>query len=198
MAPPDKVWLMASKIADLEELTRFENLFHRENLLLGLRMWIRTTALMIAANLAAALSGLFLLAPGLTMLALTGLSIFLFQWAAGREAARRYSFPVSPWCWWSINWRLIVYMLPVIFVLVLAGGPLDSDGDGRLTGAEMNQLALTQTVIAFLSAVPMGLATSQALLVSLRRFLSLGGRLPETGSRDEGDSARDSEANGGS
>jgi hypothetical protein len=190
---------MPQQALSLDELAKFDNLFHKENLLRGLRVWLRTTGLTTVAGLLAALFGLMHLLPELTMFALTGLNIFLFQWTAGQEA-RRYGFPVSTWCWWSIIWRLVVAMLPVIFVLTLAGGPIEPGTDGMLTDEDLQRLSMAQLVIAVVSIVPMGMVTSQALLASRRKFEFFGGT-PFSGggdypSRDESNKKTDVDGNG--
>lgn len=165
---------MATETQSLERLSKFENLFHKMNLLLGLRIWLRTTGIMMLVNLGAVLIGLIQAAPELAFLALAALNIYLFQRAASAEARVRYGMPVSPWCWWSINWRLIVYLLPVAIVLVIAGGPIDIEDDNRPTQKELERLGYAQLIIASLSIIPMGLATSQALLVSKRKLVAMG------------------------
>ena len=142
---------MATETQSLEQLSRFENLFHKMNLLLGLRIWLRTTGIMMLANFGAALAGLIQAAPELAFLSLAVLNIYLFQRAASSEARVRYGLPVSPWCWWSINWRLIVYLLPVAIVLVIAGGPIDIEDDNRPTQKELERLGYAQLIIALLS-----------------------------------------------
>ncbi len=160
---------MAKDIEKLKRLAGFESLFHRDNLLLGLRMWLRVNLAMLVVGIVLGLTGVLTALGVLGLSALVMVSFFLYQWSASLESRKNYDFEPSPWCWWSIVWRLIVFMLPVFFILVLVAGPPSPGPGGEFTEKELEQLSNMQLITAFLSIVPMGLATSQALMASLRR-----------------------------
>ena len=166
---------MPHNTEELERLSKFENLFHRDNLLLGLRVWLRVNLTMLVVGLVLALTGLLAIFGTLGMALILGISFFLFQWAATVEARRLYGFVPGPWCWWSIVWRLLLYMMPVLLILTLVIGPAALNEQGEFTEAGLQKLSEIQLIIGFLSIIPQGLATSQALLVSLRRYGPLSG-----------------------
>ncbi len=150
----------------IHALARFESLFHRDNLKLGASIWLRT-------NLP-----IFLVAIPLSLLPISAelflgigiaLMVILFQRAAGREAARLYGIPVSPWCWWSINWRVAVYLLPLTIVMAMMLVSAYPDFDDEAVGENPGPLAAANFIHFVVSIVPMGLATSQAFLVSMKR-----------------------------
>lgn len=161
---------MARETEKLRQLAGFESLFHRDNLLLGLRMWLRVNLAMLAVGVVLNLTGALTALGVLGLSALVMVSFFLYQWSARLEAMKQYGFEPSPWCWWSIVWRLLAYMLPVFFILVLVAGPPSPGPGGEFTEKELEQLSNMQLLTAFLSIIPMGLATSQALLASLRKL----------------------------
>jgi len=76
----------------------------------------------------------------------------------------------------------MLYMLPVVIVLSIATGPVELTAAGEFTQKDLDKLAGVQMIVAILSVIPQGLATSQALLVSLRRRSSAG----EQGGGDDG------------
>jgi hypothetical protein len=159
---------MPHDLEKLGSLSRFESLFHRDNLLLGLRMWLRVNLAMLAIAFVLGLSGLLNILGVSGMAALMMVSFFLYQWSATLEARKLYGFIPSPWCWWSIIWRLIVFMLPVFFVMLMVAGPVQPDTEGKLSESELEEISNIQLITAFLSIIPMGLVTSQALKVALK------------------------------
>jgi len=165
---------MPRNVEALQRLARFESLFQRDNLLLGLRMWLRVNLATLAIALVLKFSGLMAALGGAGLSLLVAISFFLFQWSATVEGRKLYDITPSPWCWWSIFWRLMLYMLPVVIVLSIATGPVELTAAGEFTQKDLDKLAGVQMIVAILSVIPQGLATSQALLVSLRRRSSAG------------------------
>jgi hypothetical protein len=163
---------MLRNLEKLKRLAKFENMFQRDNLFLGLRMWLRVNVAMIVVGFALALVGILAALGMLAYSFLMAVSFFLYQWSASIEGRKLYGLAASPWCWWSVVWRLLMYMLPVIFVLLIVGGPIDLNERGEISPSDEEKLANINLITALLSIIPMGLATSQALLVSAARHSS--------------------------
>jgi hypothetical protein len=159
---------MPQNLQKLKELSRFESLFKRDNLLLGLRMWLRVNLAMLAVALVLGATGALNLLGMSSYAVLLFLSILLYQWSITVEARKLYGFTPSPWCWWSVIWRMIVFMLPVFFIMLLVAGPVQPDPDGNYSESDLEKISNIQLITAFLSVIPMGLVTSRALLASLK------------------------------
>lgn len=164
---------MAQNEESLRRLARFENLFHRENLKLGLSIWLQTNLVILLLSIPLSIIPMpFEFFFGIVF----GLTVYLYQRAAGREALFRYRIPVSPWCWWSINWRTAVYLLPLTILLAVMIVSANPPANEEELVYDPTQMAAANFLIFVFSVVPMGLATSQAFMVSLARFRQLSGR----------------------
>ena len=161
---------MPHNTEELERLARFENLFHRNNLLLGLRVWLRVNLTLFLVGFVLGLTGVLVILGEFGMALILGIGFFLYQWAATVEGRKLYDMMPGPWCWWSIMWRQLLYMMPVILILMVIIGPFDVTEQGELTEAGTQKLFEIQMIVGLLSIIPQGLSTSQALLVSLRRY----------------------------
>lgn len=179
MAPIYRVAAMHEHEETIRRLAGFESLFAKENLLLGLSIWLRTTAILLLVSLAADVLGLLALLRELILPASLAAYFILLQLAAGHEAARRYRLPVSPWCWWSIYWRLLVFLLPLLLLLAIMMVPADAGIDTEELNIDTTAFLVAQLIILVLSIIPLGLATSQAFRISLNRYVSpRGGGTP--------------------
>ena len=176
---------MPRDVEKLKRLAGFESLFDRTNLLLGLRMWLRITLAMLAVVIATALTGLLAALGEIAFSALLVFNLFLYQWAAAVEGGKLYGIAPTPWCWLSIVWRQLLYMLPFFFLLSIMLSSTYSDFTEEVIRANPEPMAIANLIVYVLSVVPMGLATSQALLASLRSRGAIGGG-SEGGGSSEG------------
>lgn len=167
----------------LTELARFENMFHRENLTLGLMVWAKSNGIMWIISLAMALTGVMAMLGEFALVGAIFVSFVLLHWAITSEAKKRYGFTPLGSCWWSVYWRVFVYMLPVLFALTLMmpAGYFNQTAEEILAHPEPMYYA--QIIYLFVSIIPMGLATSNTLLLSWRRLSGFAGsinRPPQT------------------
>lgn len=156
----------------LKELSQFENFFHKSNLQLGFRMWIRVYGIWFIAAFTLVLVGLLSVLGSFGLLLLVGLQCYLFQWAAANEARRLYGMAVLGSCWWSIVWRINLYMLPVWFVFSLMM-PEGYSRNFELIEQNPQPFLMAQIILLLLSVIPMGMVTSQAFLKSFERIQML-------------------------
>lgn len=175
---------MQSRENKLAELARFENMFHRDNLILGLMVWAKSNGIMWFISLAMALSGAMALLGEVGLLAAIIIGFVLLHWAITTEARRRYGFTPLGSCWWSVYWRVFVYMLPVLVALTLMmpAGYFSQTPEEIL--ANPQPMYYAQIIYLFVSIIPMGLATSKTLLLSWRRLSTFSGGTPPPLPRD--------------
>lgn len=150
----------------LAELAQFENFFHKDNLTLGFSIWLKSTALWYLLIIMAGAIGILSLLGGLAFLAVLALHFYLLQWASSAEARKRYGIPVLGSCWWSIFWRLSLYMLPVIFALSLMMPEEFRDLTMEKIASNPGPFVAMEVIYRLLSIIPMGLSASKAFLVS--------------------------------
>jgi hypothetical protein len=154
-----------------EQLSRFENLFQKENVVLGLMIWLKSTGLMWLIQIGLAAIGLLQLFGQIILIPLVALSFYLIQWAAATEARKRYSMPVLPTCWWSIFWRILLFMLPLWIALTFMMPEGYLENPERMIENPV-PLQIAQLTIMILSVIPMGMITSKAYLISFDRISS--------------------------
>ena len=155
-----------------EQLSKFENLFHKENVFLGLMIWLKSTGLMWLIQIGLAAIGLLQLLGQILLIPLVALSFYLIQWAASSEARKRYSIPVLPTCWWSIFWRILLFMLPLWIALTFMMPEGYLENPERMIENPV-PLQIAQLTIMILSVIPMGMITSKAYLISFDRISSM-------------------------
>jgi hypothetical protein len=168
----------------LEQLSKFENLFQKENVLLGLMIWLKSTGLMWLIQIVLAAIGLLQLFGQIILIPLVALSFYLIQWAASTEARKRYSMPVLPTCWWSIFWRILLFMLPLWIALTFMMPEGYLENPERMMENPV-PLQIAQLTIMILTVIPMGMITSRAYLISFDRISSILD-FGEKGTRESG------------
>ena len=152
----------------LELLARFESLFATENIIQGFGIWVRSSAPMLAITLFSGLLGLAqAIGPVYHYLAIA-LTFYLLHVAAAREARLRWNIQVLSSTWWSIYWRVLVYVLPVSIVLVLIM-PVDLAGGEEALVKNAWPLLIAGLIVQIVSIVPTGVAASGAFLIAIRR-----------------------------
>lgn len=164
-----------------EKLTRmasFESMFEKENLILGVTVWIKSTGIMLVVNLISSLSGLSAMLGSLGVSLFLAIGFYLMYRAIASEAMKRYGLKVLASCWWSFYWRVLVFILPVIFFLTL----MIPDSYSGMTPEQMVEnpepIFYLQIAALVLSIIPSGLAASRAILVSFQRISMLAGQGP--------------------
>lgn len=150
----------------LAELAQFENFFHKDNLSLGFSIWLKSTALWYLLIFLAGATGILSLLGGMAFVAVLASHFYLLQWASAREARKRYGLPVLGSCWWSIFWRLSLYMLPVIFALSIMMPEEFRDLTMEKIASNPGPFVAAEVIYRLLSIIPMGLSASKAFLIS--------------------------------
>lgn len=182
----------------LAALSRVENLFANENVLQGFNIWVRSSAPMLAINFVAALSGIAL-AMGMVFQYLSiALNFYLLHLAASHEANKRWGIKTLPSTWWSIYWRVLVYVLPLSVILVLML-PIDLSAGEEAIEQNAGPLMMAGLIILVISIIPTGLAASGAFLIAIRRRrlmqelgVRFGGQNPDDGEADNRNDHHDS------
>ena len=174
----------------LKTMASFDSMFAKENLLLGLNVWLKSTGIMLVVNLVASFTGFSALLGGAGTFVFLAAGFYLMYRAIAQEAWERYKIPVLTSCWWSFYWRVMVFIIPVIFFLTL----MLPDSYIEMTPEQMAEnpepIFYLQIAALILSIIPSGLAASRAILVS---YLRLGGEAHRTG--DDGENSSDSNEN---
>lgn len=152
----------------LAQLARFESLFANENIIQGFNIWIRSSAPMLVINLAAALLGVAQSLGLIFQYLSIALNFYLLHLAAAHEARRRWSIEVLPSTWWSIYWRVLVYVLPLSIALVLMM-PIDLTAGEDAMAQYAGPLMIAGLIVLVISIIPTGLAASSAFLLAVRR-----------------------------
>ena len=149
-------------------LARFENLFANENIIQGFGIWVRSSGPMLAITLFSGLSGLAqAIGPVFHYLSIA-LNFYLLHLAGTREARLRWRIEVLPSTWWSIYWRVLVYVLPVSIALVLVM-PVDLTGGEEALVRNAWPLLIAGLIVQIVSIIPTGVAASGAFLIAIRR-----------------------------
>lgn len=168
----------------LVRMASFESMFVKENLLLGLSVWLQSTGIMLVLNIVSSLTGVTALLGSLETFVFLALGFYLMYRAIAQEAWNRYKIPVLTSCWWSFYWRVLVFIVPVIFFLtmMLPESYLKMDQEQLLQNPE--PIFYLQIAALVLSIIPSGLAASRAILVSYTRMGGLAVPRPENDSKN--------------
>jgi hypothetical protein len=169
----------------LRMMASFESMFAKENLLLGLNVWLKSTGIMLVINLVASFTGISAMLGATGTFVFLAAGFYLMYRAIAQEAWERYKIRVLSSCWWSFYWRVLVFIIPVIFLLTLMLPESYIEMTPEQMAENPEPIFYLQIAALVLSIIPSGLAASRAILVS---FLRLGGAAvtPDEKKEDDG------------
>lgn len=181
-------------LGKLAHLSRFSQFVNPENLAIGLNVWIRSSGIHLIISVALHWLGLLNQMGSAGMLVLMIINFALLQWAVSSEAQHRFSIAAPAHAWFSVFWRVLVYSLPVTFLLVSLMVDTSLLRTQEITPELADQMLKVQLILLIFTIIPTGISTSQTLRNHLVSRIGRSDGIQESDSRNQQQSNPDSQS----